>query len=387
MRLIATNNRSNNDAAITEILATLDSTSLNTVLKRAHMVNLLRESGNSCWVSTVTERLTVLKARASELTPEVKSRVFKTMYDKSYCRKPKLALELILTLDADNVREFKACLDKRFIGKSLNVILGHVVGTSNTETAIAKIESIKPKTDVLEQRVFADIDDTVCCGWKDTRYPKATIYPGSGQFIQALRRTDMEDLGKSLGVAFLTARPKDGFGLMDHYTRNSLEKSGLASATILYGDFCHLFPESRIGTKKFSNFENNLRLYPEGKFTFVGDSGQKDTEVGLEMLEKHPDQMLGVFIHNVTGMSDMRKRRLAKKGVWVFENYAEAARIALKEGIIESDKARDVGTACIRKFCDIDFADDSQKKALFKVLKQDLNRLFREVEVRDAIAA
>lgn len=157
---------------------------------------------------------------------------------------------------------------------ALNVVLG----PDQLPKALTKIEKTVPSNCSKERRVFSDIDDTVCSGWVDFRYPKGTIYPGGTYFIQALRQTDTQHTTDGFGISFLTARPADGYGFMDATTRRTLQRTDLKCATMLYGDIYHLFPESRIATKKPQNFKEYARLYPEAQFTFVGDSGQQTAD-------------------------------------------------------------------------------------------------------------
>jgi phosphatidate phosphatase APP1 len=46
--------------------------------------------------------------------------------------------------------------------------------------------------------------------------------------------------------------------------------------------------------------EKILATYPDRQFFLVGDSGEQDPEVYSAMLRKHPEQILKVFIRNVT---------------------------------------------------------------------------------------
>ncbi len=44
-----------------------------------------------------------------------------------------------------------------------------------------------------------------------------------------------------------------------------------------------------------------LRRYPGRRFVLVGDSGERDPEVYAELARRHPDQVAGILIRNVTG--------------------------------------------------------------------------------------
>lgn len=163
---------------------------------------------------------------------------------------------------------------------------------------------------------------------------------------------------------------------MDSYTRGALEETGLMSAAIMYGDIFHIFPEYRIRKKKILNFKSYLRLYPERKFIFVGDSGQEDTRVGTKMLEDSPNQMLGVFIHNVTGVDMHRQQESAKNRIWFFDNYPHAAQIAFREGLISRSQAELIGNTALREFHNLKFDDPVQQENRHNELQASATQLF-----------
>lgn len=65
---------------------------------------------------------------------------------------------------------------------------------------------------------------------------------------------------------------------------------------------------------KLGAIEELLRRYPELRFILIGDSGQKDTEIYREVVERHPDRVLAVYIRDVTGdEGDREARRLLEQ--------------------------------------------------------------------------
>ncbi|HVW02472.1 MAG TPA: phosphatase domain-containing protein, partial [Planctomycetaceae bacterium] len=52
---------------------------------------------------------------------------------------------------------------------------------------------------------------------------------------------------------------------------------------------------------KAAAIEAILRTYPERKFVFVGDSGERDPEIYGAVARKHPQQVLRILIRDVTG--------------------------------------------------------------------------------------
>lgn len=60
---------------------------------------------------------------------------------------------------------------------------------------------------------------------------------------------------------------------------------------------------------KIPVIESIVSGYPDRRFILVGDSGEKDPEVYGEIARSHPDQVVRIFIRDVTG-SDVSKERL-----------------------------------------------------------------------------
>lgn len=70
-----------------------------------------------------------------------------------------------------------------------------------------------------------------------------------------------------------------------------------------------LFDLFKKGTEtKPQVIEGILRAYPDRKFILVGDSGEQDPEVYAEVAGKYPDQILKIYIRNVTGESPESER-------------------------------------------------------------------------------
>ena len=59
---------------------------------------------------------------------------------------------------------------------------------------------------------------------------------------------------------------------------------------------------------KLGQIEPLLRSYPQRRFVLVGDSGEQDPEIYGELARKYPEQVVGIFIRNVSG-EDARGQR------------------------------------------------------------------------------
>lgn len=57
---------------------------------------------------------------------------------------------------------------------------------------------------------------------------------------------------------------------------------------------------------KLRQIEPLLKAFPNRKFIFVGDSGEKDPEVYTELFQKYPDQIEKIWIRNIDNSSALR---------------------------------------------------------------------------------
>jgi hypothetical protein len=221
-------------------------------------------------------------------------------------------------------------------------------------------------------RLLSDIDDTFYASLFDTTYPKGATYPGVGAFYRAFYGP----------TSFLTARPNDRSGISeDAFTIPMLQDRGVRDPVIVgvdltaKTDLTYFVVNEKMTDEKGINFERFKRLYPEFALSFVGDSGQGDLEAGLAMLKTSPETMGPVFIHDVAKdgkrIPEAEREEYAKKGLFVFDSYLEAAVIAFKQGRITADGLRDVMKEAKKDLAAIQFDDPAQRRA-------------REAELRDA---
>lgn len=228
---------------------------------------------------------------------------------------------------------------------------------------------------VREVKVLSDIDDTFYANWKDTRYPKKTVYPGVLQFYAELDRGPGPVPGRTGDLTFVTARPGDRLGLVEDATIKALAERGQLTATVLTGSFTRLIGNRTIAEKKLENFLEYRRLYPEYDFVFVGDSGQGDIHFGQRMLELAPGAVKAVFIHDVVATPDLARRELAASGVHLFDTYIGAALVALERGLLGPEGAARVAEAALAAFAAIPFSSQADQEARRLELERDVARL------------
>lgn len=194
-------------------------------------------------------------------------------------------------------------------------------------------------------RILCDIDDTVICALHDDRYPRGTVYPGVVALLHELDRGAAEDPGRAGDLTFVTARPGGPRGLVESYTRNGLAELGLPPHAVLGGSLLNLHTKAAIAERKIQNFERDRLLFPESRTLFIGDSGQADAQVGVEMLRLDPEHVEGVFIHNVTDLDTPAREEWARRGVVVFDRYDELAAEMHRRGLISGEGLERVAAA------------------------------------------
>ncbi|WP_394838237.1 App1 family protein [Pendulispora rubella] len=212
-------------------------------------------------------------------------------------------------------------------------------------------------------KVLSDIDDTFYANWKDTRYPKKTVYPGVVAFYEALGG----------GLVFVSARPGDRTGFVENAAIASLRARGIAKCTVLCGSFSHLLGNDRIAAKKYENFVEFRALYPHHRFVFVGDSGQGDIAFGEMLLgDAEASGVQAVFIHDVVATPEARRRELAEKRIHLFDTYTGAAMAAHASGVLDLEGVSRVARATTEELAAVPFATPAQREAREAELDRDL---------------
>lgn len=77
---------------------------------------------------------------------------------------------------------------------------------------------------------------------------------------------------------------------------------------------------------------------PDQEFVMFGDTSHRDPEAYKEIIDKYPGRVKAAFIHKVN--DNVTPQRV--EGMHLIENYAEAAAILLREGVLDEAGARRV---------------------------------------------
>lgn len=92
------------------------------------------------------------------------------------------------------------------------------------------------------------------------------------------------------------------------------------------------------GPEKVRDISKAFDSNPDQSFVMFGDSSHRDPEAYKEIVAKYPGRVKAAFIHNVS--RSVTPQRV--EGLYLIENYAEAAAILFREGVLDEAGARRV---------------------------------------------
>eukprot|EP01033_Poteriospumella_lacustris_P011058 gene11060-7871_t len=257
-------------------------------------------------------------------------------------------------------------------------ILDHIAKQAKIQGAL--LGSMARRRNMLSWRkVLSDIDDTlVSSGGSfpkgvDTNFPKQSIYPGVLAFYRELNLgTSGEDAVEKLrhgDLAFISARPHVYKDVSESTTYNKIRKlqkdRGLhTTATLLAGSldtgsrFLVTKDSEALAQKKYENFKEYLRIYPEFTCVFVGDNGQGDVRAAeLVMGDKDIGSLLTrTYVHVVQGIEETFVRDSSlrtynnKSRICYFNTYVDAAIDAYESGLIRKTGLQRLMAESVRDF-------------------------------------
>ena len=371
---------------ILDLLGETTAAELNHLLLNVDLEALLRDVDDRVvgpdHRTELLESLCVKRARELGL-PVRASLVTALQKGKTEALAERMLRALFLGLPGRELTEFKNLLDGRGNSHDLQQLVFHDIDDAlirqDILTHIHREAELAPSG---ENKVLSDIDDTFLANWKDTRYPRKTIYPGVLQFYRELDRGPGLIPGREGDLTFISARPQDPLGLIEDRTLATLREHGVSSAVMLSGAFTHLLGNARIAAMKFENFSRYIQLYPEYGFVFTGDSGQGDVVCGEQLLSSWPEQVRAVFIHDVVETPEPVRLSWRDKRVFFFDTYVGAAVEAFSVGVIARDGVGRVALATREELARVPFGSEAQRAARLAELERDLRRAEALLPVR-----
>jgi hypothetical protein len=189
--------------------------------------------------------------------------------------------------------------------------------------------------------IVSDIDDTVKTTnyldkkelYKNTFIREFNVVPGMVELYQKLYNNKSshsqqfsDDEINNCSFHYVSASP---YQLFEELYKFLIEKEGFPYATfhlkkIRVKDKTLLELLSDPQDYKIRQIEMLLQKFPNRKFILVGDSGQKDIEVYIELYNKYPKQIHKIWIRNVNNATDDRFRGLLdndnSNDIWQYYN-------------------------------------------------------------------
>lgn len=210
--------------------------------------------------------------------------------------------------------------------------------------------------------IISDIDDTVLISRMTNFLAKLKLmllkdsserspFPGIAAFLRALRKGH-DDKGYN-PVFFVSGSEWNLFDLLINFFQYHdipegplfLKDKGTRSGE---GDF-----KAAESEYKLVKIRHILETFPEMKFICIGDSGQEDPEIYQKVQEEFPDQIMGIYIRDVTSPDRDKevhriKEAVEEKGVemLLIEDTLSAAEHAQKMKWINEGHLAEIKKAC-----------------------------------------
>ena len=197
-----------------------------------------------------------------------------------------------------------------------------------------------------EYGVISDIDDTILhtgvasmLKWRlilNTLFKnvrKRASIEGTPELYQKLHKGVS---GKAANPIFYVSNsPWNLYNYLETFVRNHLFPRG----PILLRDFRTPFEKTPkpVIPHKQHEIRNILKIYPDLKFVLIGDSGEHDVDIYLEVVKKYPDQILAVYLRSV---DDKKRVTRVKK---VLEQFGQIPAVLVEKSAFVEEHARKNG--------------------------------------------
>lgn len=205
-------------------------------------------------------------------------------------------------------------------------------------------EMIIPPLDA-EYGIISDIDDTILhtgvvsrFKWRllvNTLFKRAerrSPLEGAAEFYHKLHRGTTGN--KANPLYYVSHSPWNLYRYLEHFlTLNKFPKG-----PVLLRSFSNIF-KKRKGEKpqKQKEIINLLKMYPNMSFILIGDSGEHDADIYIEIAEAYPKRVKAIYLRSVKH----EKRMLRIKGL--FDNYKTTPTLLVDSSMQAEEHARENG--------------------------------------------
>lgn len=195
----------------------------------------------------------------------------------------------ILSLSA---HELTAAVEAGFVTYKL------VLPASDGRVIIGATQLVKPRGIT----VVSDIDDTVKWSYvTDTKRLFESTFYRDFEPIPAIAERFFAWTQTGAVVHFVSSSPWQLYlPLNEFLTANGFPFATLSLKDVRFKDtsVLNLFKSGE--ETKPQQIERLLRQYPRRQFVLVGDSGEQDPEIYAALMRRFPEQIVRIYIHNVT---------------------------------------------------------------------------------------
>jgi phosphatidate phosphatase APP1 len=224
-------------------------------------------------------------------------------------------------------------------------------------------ETIRAETEVhiagedADFLVVSDIDDTVMVSHSTKKLKKLRVmllgnaltrlpFEGVAAFYRALQRSPD---GKERSIFYVSASEWNLYDLLTDF----FEVKQIPRGAMLLSDAkLRIFSIFKSGDKvreKVNRIMDLFELYYRHHFILIGDSGQKDPEIYLQITSMYPSRVKSIYIRYIG--SSKRNRRLERlmreardlgTEMILVRSTTEAARHAVERGFIRKDEVAEI---------------------------------------------
>ncbi|RXG18459.1 putative protein DUF2183 [Leeuwenhoekiella aestuarii] len=196
-----------------------------------------------------------------------------------------------------------------------------------------------------EYGVISDIDDTILrtgvtslLKWRVifntlfTDVGNRTPFKGAASFYNKLH------LGKSGEASNPMFYVSNSPWNLYHYLQAFIKNNNFPKGAILLRDFRTPFDRTPKPEKPHKQHEirNILNTYPEMQFVLIGDSGEHDADIYIEIAEEFPEQIKAIYLRSV----NHEKRVFRVRGL--LERFEVTPALLVKESVMAEDHAREL---------------------------------------------
>jgi len=203
--------------------------------------------------------------------------------------------------------------------------------------------------------VISDVDDTVLVTHAGTllRMIATTLFgnaltrqlfPGNPALYQALRKGPDKEKNDSNPLAYVTSSPFNLHGML-HLI---FEQNGLPTGPFFMNDWGldvdKWFSKSH-RQHKIEAIEQALEWFPDEPVILIGDSGQHDTRIYVEVALAYPERIRQILIHDVSGperLLELNEEAApledTETNFAFFSDCQEAAEILAEQGWISAEQ-------------------------------------------------